>query len=93
MSRRTKSDLIQAEQRRLKRVKKMIGSNADKQKIETSEFRTNLASQDQTQEPTVNKLFKMSFGYSLDLIKKDLLKTAAVTGSVLALLLFINFIV
>ncbi len=87
MSRRTKSDLIQAEKRRLKRVKKIIKSKKTNYKTEAGRFQNEVASVKKNQEPAVAELFQMSFGYSLDLIKKDLFKTVAATGFVIAALL------
>lgn len=79
MGRRTKSELIQAEQRRLKKVEELIKSpdknlpvNAKITKIDE-----NL---------DVEQQFKKVFGYSLNLIRQDLRRSAIISYLIVVIL-------
>lgn len=76
-TRRTKSDLIKAEQRRFEQVESLIDSK--QVLIKQEQDLPNHQLPKSQPESNVSWLFEKTFGYQLKHIKKDLLKTAGLT--------------
>jgi hypothetical protein len=72
MSRRTKQELLKAKERRLKKAKSLLGKKNDSTQLDKKDS-------DQKKEDDISQLFKEKIGYSLSLVRQDLVKTTVVT--------------
>ncbi len=79
-TRRTKSDLIKAEQKRFEQVENLIESiqvSIDDEEKLANAAQPALHQSQAKSGSNLERLFKNNFGYQLELVKKDLFKTLA----------------
>ncbi len=86
MSRRTKQELLKAKERRLKKAKSLLGKKNDLTQIDKKDS-------DQKKENDISQLFREKIGYSLSLVRRDLIKTTGVTVLVTLVLVAISFLI
>jgi transcriptional regulator GlxA family with amidase domain len=82
-ARRTKQELAAAQKKRLEQARQLLNStDVDTSKVAVSHDATPGPTSQNQKKHKIKRLFNQSFGYSLSLVKRDLLRTAWVTAAV-----------